>query len=1158
MENFIKFRFFSIRAGRVPVLSVLFGLVLALPVLLSNCDIMGKSIDEFIDFNTGTAVIRDHSIISASPEAYTRTLGAIMYDPNPGCPYIKTDPGIIEFAVQIDNPFDYELEVTPVIDRFIGPKGPAPLDKPLVVIPGDTNSVFKIRLGSRDTPLTQGDSFEFHLELAMKDGSRKFNSYTKIPQIIFDNPLRSAAISNPKLTEAGDPGYGTYNWKTEWTIQNKFRHVGINRIDVFFRKVTDGAFVPMEFDKPDETFELSEDGEWINYKVGVEMDFSTLTPQEEEAGTKFVLPFPFNVPADASEDAVIEQLEFQVILWDKNGLSMSAGMKGSPETELKDLIVGFKYRGHDEFDFTRNDYWNFDFRNKLNYSPPRAVPNRVVEIIFYAVKATPESVEGFYGSQDIRWGEDTNFGDNPVYSSLLLEGPNTFKMQVHWQDPNDESVVKKRDYIFNILRTNPSKDSVLRKVIFQDGKPANLYNEDGGKYETTEDFYYDISDEDYPVAKTHYTVYVPSSVESIKILGDFARTAKISNEKGEDPNLKNYAPTQYPQFSIDGITFEYDEYPDSNEYYLYCRNGWLYNLDYGNNNFYYDVIPEKDYNGDLKRRYTFTVARTDPDANLNAKISELTVAGGAAAADTYLSPDLKANRFSPDILNYTVYLPNTLPDDTVKFSVNPASGTQVREITSINLDSNIGDPYLDYHPPVSGNFTVDIPFPSAPSSNVNRKRVTFTVFSTVDSTPKNYTITLIRCLPAVTQPKLDGYDKSLKVEGWTAGAGLTYEVCYDLFKNEPTEDIPELAAYRLDKFVSGSYISGLTNSSRYKVWVRSKDTVRPGEWVAARTEPLTGSPYYEGIPGAAELSDVNFKVNSAPAPDLKNSLSPAFSPGEKEYTLTVQSTSSGMLDCDPVSTTGALTVTGFAQYDSSMLSPGTSTSSPTIITVRSPDGKHEDTYSFTIKKNLSPPTNVSLTPQSSSAIMKWNGVSGATDYEIYYSTGATQPQVLQIMVPHTGSANAAHEANIQNLNNGIPYYFWIRARNASYVGDLYTVASTVIPNDGNGTIKIDLTNFAYTTVDTGNPVLAGNLSWKADDTLIITAAVPPAGYTTYAWYLDNMLAANNPPNVSGATTNTLNVRVRMFSEGTHAISVKVTNGTGQVLSGTTLTFTVLP
>lgn len=96
--------------------------------------------------------------------------------------------------------------------------------------------------------------------------------------------------------------------------------------------------------------------------------------------------------------------------------------------------------------------------------------------------------------------------------------------------------------------------------------------------------------------------------------------------------------------------------------------------------------------------------------------------------------------------------------------------------------------------------------------------------------------------------------------------------------------------------------------------------------------------------------------------------------------------------------------------------------------------------SMTVQAPLSAPGGLAASPRNSQVALTWNTVSGATDYEIRYATGAANPETGTV-VSSTGTGTSK---TVSALVNGTNYKFVVRAFAGSVAGPFSSV-STATP-----------------------------------------------------------------------------------------------------------------
>ena len=1031
-----------------PVVGAIIPFLFMLTLLFSSCDMMGGSIEDFIEYNTGNARVVDFKITSIAPEFLIKTRKAWIQDPSNT---VQSAAGMITFEVTIDNPQQYDLIVTPVITEFIGndwKKVSSPANRPIKAfsVPGRPNTI-KIQIGDDSNPeytLDQGDSFKVRLDIATKDGKRVFEPYTKIPQIIYDTRLKAAV--DPKPEDSNDPDY---KHVVTWTTQNDGEHKGINRISVTLSSRSDSASIrPFEY--------VLEDGSWVlanKYEIPGSGYYSNLR-QTTTVGqpTKFELPFPFIGGSYTDDDDFLEDFVIVVTLWDKNGLNATAGRGGHPATYLEDLSIWYLHRGESTY---RKSDWALKNKDIVSYS--LTVPNSVERVMFRAEK----SLE--YPDQVVRWGGGTN--DEPEKSFPLPVGPKAFVMEVFWKNPenlSDEEDPDPMQYTFTVSRLNPNKDSTIKDLIIKAG-PSSLSLAEcaiiGGFDEP------DDNKINNGTLKTAYTVYVPPNTAVVQVVGEYLNTSEIYNYKGRPDGKPTLGTIPLPgssNFYIEKIGSDipykdYYDYSDADDSaYLdksplfFITNGWNYTLSNfkdgggpGVYTFYLYVKSEFDLNEASSRCYVITVIKTDPLGNPNAKINNLSVisdqeSGNAKVLLKDNEPSI-VNQFYPEVLSYTVNVPSGAL--AVDFSVTPIANAEIREITCTyyTTSNSSGSNTISCPIPVTKLTSFNIPWSEA---NLTKKLVTLTVYSEgVDSTPRNYAITLIKNIPGLNNaPTLASGKGSLTVEWFntTSGGGSSnlpsvYELYYC---DNDFSNFPELA-WKAGKDISAgssgskitSTISGLDDGSKYNVWVRPKNSSGiPGDWRLAQTPQSPGPAWDYGIPGAPEITGFTYDPPSGDYNLIEDSVSST----KNSYTLTVPNSTTSItitpkkeawVICDKASV--PLSVAGGS------LPEGAATSDSTIaFKASSPDGVIPKQYEIKVFRLLGKPGNVVPDPFDGAVKLTWAPVSGDT-YDVYYSTSSTLNENTALKIHGITGISTT----VASLTNGNTYYFWVRGVKGGIPGE---------------------------------------------------------------------------------------------------------------------------
>ena len=1091
-----------------------FCLLLLVPVLFSDCDVMGGSINDFIDYNTGTARVVSITVTSQNSSApIIRTRQAWMHDP-----FINTTQGIISFELMLDNPQHYDLDITPVIYEFIGENGVKvsnPPNRPIKLtwVQGKTDIV-SIQIGDTTTPgnkVVQGDSFRIRLDMATKDGKRVFDSYMGIPQIIYDKVLRSP--QNILLdTSSGKYSGEGYDSFISWTIDGSEYHVGINRISLTFSSkasVSDIRHWDYVY-RGGTTWEMEEIKTTLDEKYRYLLTDDNIT---------FDFPFPFSGDSIADEDGWIEGFGFLIELTDKNGLTTMAGQGVSPETELDNIVISYHYRGTPDSVYI-NSGWEFVNKEKLIYRI--IVPFKVDRVRFNVAKGNDFDD----GIQQVLWGSD-NF-DMPVNSFPLVIGEKSIEMTVHWEDPDILSVddPKLLTYKFLINRISPSRDSMLKDLFVMDASPLNTVYHPVGGFEDLTPY---GSNYDGPVI-SDYTFYVPSTVSSIKLVGDYLNSSEIYNDYGRADGQA----TLYPSGSeplvrdlLDDNDYSEADYYTRPELKI-IRNGWTYSLP-APKEYYFriNVKPESDVNETLTRHYFITVIKTDPDGNVNAKLNNITVKAGGT---TLLAPGLDSNTFNPNLLNYTVNVPSSANPVTIEAEAIKAAleyKAEIRSVTSVELNPVTGEPIQGTGEQINLSTTSSIGDPpltiSLPAQS--KKMVTLKVYSKDgNSTSRDYTITLVRSNSSnITNVTLIGRSGGLQIN-WTGAAdswAAAREVWYSFYNESDTaKNNPEKAQKALGSFSSGDSVDGLFNNNKYNVWIRSVNaaTGQIGDWKKAQTTHSPANLDY-GIPGAPELSGFTVTPSSNSLTLLSSGAS------QNVYSLTVPFSTSSVTVTANIAPNSGVTHNGPFTLSGANLPEGSANAGSTVVfTANSPDGRTSKNYEISVFRLLQAPSSVTRTALDGAVSLVWSGSSvTGVSYDVYYSSSnlsaAQREDSAQKIRGVSGSP-----ITVSSLVNKQSYYFWIRGVKGGIPGEWSADAPAVTPLSTNNSLHTangititpstpltpafnpEITEYSVILPATESSITIAGIKGEDNQTL-----TPPSG------------AAVNPPK-GGKVTHTISVK----------------------------------
>jgi hypothetical protein len=336
---------------------------------------------------------------------------------------------------------------------------------------------------------------------------------------------------------------------------------------------------------------------------------------------------------------------------------------------------------------------------------------------------------------------------------------------------------------------------------------------------------------------------------------------------------------------------------------------------------------------------------------------------------------------------------------------------------------------------------------------------------------------------------------------WAAVADATsYEVYYGT-----GTDFASAARFDgdADKADTEAVITGLANGTSYYVWVKARNT-----------SGLSGfSPVGNGIPNppapavpetpAVTVGDTWLTVSWA-AVTGADSYEVYYGTGTDPDTADMFGGDADLTDTEAVIT--ALTNgTTYYVWVKAKNASGSSSFSPAVSGIPNPPPAAEPT---------APGTPV-VTPGNAQLTVSWPTVAGADSYELYYSPGIN-PAVALRFDGDTDTTDT--EAVITGLANGIPYYVWVKAKNAAGLSSFSPMGSGM-PNPSppavpgtpaimGGDTWLTVNWAAVTGADsyelyygTGtDPAIADRFDGDADDTdteAVITALIN--GTTYYVW-----------------------------------------------------------
>ncbi len=242
---------------------------------------------------------------------------------------------------------------------------------------------------------------------------------------------------------------------------------------------------------------------------------------------------------------------------------------------------------------------------------------------------------------------------------------------------------------------------------------------------------------------------------------------------------------------------------------------------------------------------------------------------------------------------------------------------------------------------------------------------------------------------------------------WTAATGATsYNIYYSTSASVTTSSTKVASA------TSGQAITGLTNGTVYYFAVTS---------VTSGTESAL-STMVSATPATSLTAPVNVVATAGTS---QNTISWNAVTNATSYNL-YWSTTAGV-------TTSSTKITGVTSpYVHLSLTAGT----PYYYKVSAQDAGGEGPLSSEVSAtpNAPPPTNVAATAGDGQVTMSWTAATGATAYNIYYSTSAS------VTTSSTKVASATSGQAITGLTNGTTYYFAV----TSVTGSNESAVSTIV------------------------------------------------------------------------------------------------------------------
>jgi hypothetical protein len=399
-----------------------------------------------------------------------------------------------------------------------------------------------------------------------------------------------------------------------------------------------------------------------------------------------------------------------------------------------------------------------------------------------------------------------------------------------------------------------------------------------------------------------------------------------------------------------------------------------------------------------------------------------------------------------------------------------------RTLTGPSSSSASSGAALFYSGNTAGAFKVTVS-PSCPIGTELPFTVTFTSTGGVTWTGTD-TLVIPVSLPAPGAPSITAGDGQLALS-WTAVTNAAeYEVYYSTGASIPENPAQTVSA-------TTAAISGLTNGTTYNVWIKAKTS----SGVTSTASPMaSGKPI--GNMGAVMLSPGDSALN----------LSWISVPGADEYELYCDTSATMPGTAAQTVSTTAASITG--------LTNGTSYN----VWVKPKNAQGTGGVSAMASGTpLAVPGTLTVSAGNGQLTVNWAAVSGATGYEVYYSTISYIPSDPAVTV--TGITTT-----LTGLTNGTTYNVWVKAKNTTGTSGASPMASGK-PIGNMGTV----------TVSSGDEKL--NLSWSA-----------VAGADEYEVYYST---GTTIPGTAAQTVSTTTANITGLTNGTsYNVWVKPKNAQG--------------
>ena len=571
-------------------------------------------------------------------------------------------------------------------------------------------------------------------------------------------------------------------------------------------------------------------------------------------------------------------------------------------------------------------------------------------------------------------------------------------------------------YVLSIKRMSPMRDSRL----------AGIYAEHSSRrYDTMPAF---VSAN----IEQAYTIYVPSSVNSITLYADLP--VMIPGDPYYDSDDWPIGSKVPSIVHIDGFSNEYPQipYPQVGHSYKRVDGKWTLPLSAGSNLFYINVTPE----AGMLSHYTLIVVRAPQTTDTAADISALSVT--ASGETVALAPAFTNGREDE---SYTANVSNARSSAVVSATVRNSGA----RITNFRTPSQ----------PESLPITINGNTYSATLTGLEAGGsypLTITVVSPDGVSHRDYHVLVNRMLPAAGGIAWVEEHRAVNLS-WNSvnlGTSVPGSVSYELYYH--TANIPNHATITSTAIkwggVPGSSggrfsatVRGLDNATRYYFWLRAMNGNIPGEWTPVGTstviQPRSNNSYlsslsvsasgtvYPLMPQFNQNRTTSVGTFTAVVPNNTGSVTIAASGAEFGVdvngvifpTINFNRPETASLETDGSS--AAITISP----------PGAGSSGTTTISVQAHDPNiAQRNYGLIIHRRLASPGWQPHHETNEQVTLSWNPVSGAAHYEVrYHTSDITDPANIAAEAVLFNAAVGGTSCVITGLENARNYYFWVRA-----------------------------------------------------------------------------------------------------------------------------------